>query len=136
MKGGWSSTSATKQCHFMCSIPPLPLFLSPSPFLPFFLSLIGAHNLVFHHTYPHLNFTNAIYCYLYPLLSSLLLLLLLLWLELLSSHAIFSFFFISMVLKIGLQNWVVVWVARDSKRLLCPKNQRKKGVESKKRNSY
>lgn len=74
--------------HFMCSHPPLPLFLSP------FLSLIGAHSLVFHHTSPHLNFTNPIYCYLYPrLLLSLLLLLLLLWLELLSSCAIFSFYF-------------------------------------------
>lgn len=79
--------------HFMCGSPPLPLFLS-SLHLPLFLSLIGAHSLVFHHTYPHLNFTNPIYCYLYPwLLLSLLLLLLLLWLELLSSRAIFSFYF-------------------------------------------
>lgn len=71
----------------------LPL-LSPSHSLPHFFSLIGAHSLVFHHTYPHLNFTNPIYCYLYPwLLLSLLLLLLLLWLELLSSRAIFSFYF-------------------------------------------
>lgn len=79
--------------HFMCGSPPLPIS-SPSHSLPLFLSLIGAHSLVFHHTYPHLNFTNPIYCYLYPwLLLSLLLLLLLLWLELLSLRAIFSFYF-------------------------------------------
>ncbi len=48
---------------------------------------------MFHHTYPHLNFTNPIYCYLYPwLLLSLLLLLLLLWLKWLSSRSIFSFY--------------------------------------------
>lgn len=80
--------------HFMCGSPSLPRFLSISLSPPFFLSLIGAHSLVFHHTYPHLNFTNPIYCYLYPwLLLSLLLLLLLLWLELLSLRAIFSFYF-------------------------------------------
>lgn len=82
--------------HFICGSPPLPLFLSSLHLTlpPPFLSLIGAHSLVFHHTYPHLNFTNPIYCYLYPwLLLSLLLLLLLLWLELLSLRAIFSFYF-------------------------------------------
>lgn len=31
-----------------------------------------------------------------------------------------------MVLNIGLQNWAVVWVTRDSKGVLCPKKQRKK----------
>lgn len=92
-----SRDSATKQSvilyvvvHPFHSSSPLSISLPPPPFL----SLIGAHSLVFHHTYPHLNFTNPIYCYLYPwLLLSLLLLLLLLWLELLSLRAIFSFYF-------------------------------------------
>lgn len=92
-KEGQSGDSATKQSVTLCAVvhpfhSSSPLSISPPP------SLIGAHSLVFHHTYPHLNFTNPIYCYLYPwLLLSLLLLLLLLWLELLSSCAIFSFYF-------------------------------------------
>lgn len=66
-KEGQSEDSATKQSVTLCVVV-LP-FHSPSLHLtlsPFFLSLIGAHSLVFHHTYPHLNFTNPIYCYLYP----------------------------------------------------------------------
>lgn len=71
--------------HFMCGSRP--------PSLP-------AHSPVFHQTYPHLNFTKPIYCYLYPwLLLSLFLLLLLLWLELLSLRAISRFYFH------GLKQW-------------------------------
>lgn len=67
-----------------------PLCSCSSPSQP----LISTHSLVFYHTFLHLNFTNPIYCYLYPwLLLSLLLLSLLLWLESLSSCALFSIFY-------------------------------------------
>lgn len=76
--------------HFMSSLSAPLRFPAP----PLLQPLISTHSLVFYHTFLHLKFTNPIYCYLYPwLLLSLLLLSLLLWLELLSSCALFSIFY-------------------------------------------
>lgn len=76
--------------HFMSSLSAPVRFPAP----PLLQPLISTHSLVFYHTFLHLNFTNPIYCYLYPwLLLSLLLLSLLLWLESLSSCALFSIFY-------------------------------------------
>lgn len=90
-KEGRSCALVTKQpitfcaaIHLIHSSSHLSIFLCP----PFPVSTFPAHIFVFHHTYPHLHFTNPIYCYPYLwLLSSLLLLLF--WLELLSSCATF-----------------------------------------------
>lgn len=131
-KDGQSGDSATKQSVTLCAVVPLSL---SSPVSPLFFSLIEAHSLVFHHTYPHLNFTNPIYCYLYPwLLLSLLLLLLLLWLELLSLRAIFSF--ISMVFKYWFSELGGLFGQHKTLRALCPKEEKKKRVRDKNRSSY
>lgn len=95
----------TEQSATLCAVvlspsPPLPP-LPPSNWCP--QSRVSPH-------LPHLNFTNPIYCYLYPwLLLSLLLLLLLLWLGLLSLRAILKFFLFPWFLNIFFfKNWALV----------------------------